>query len=180
MEPFIRLAHHAGGIILSWLPVFCYAGGAAFLIGGGLMLWHSQRAGSPYQGRLGLISGVFLCGFLLLGFIGLLNASSATIGAPGRASMGAAMTSYDAVGPDGFLGMGPMETLLAIIDAFLIFFQAVGAAFICHAIYGLKGVYTATVRHRYGPPLAEGAAGVFVMNLDHVVAALARSVGAAV
>ena len=176
MQGLVTFAHQVAAVIGAWLPVFCLAGGASFLILGCLLLYQSQRAGSPYHGRNGLIGGVLLCGFLLLGCVGTLNMTSAMVG-PARVAMGAGMTSYDAADGTSFLGMGPVETLLAILEAFRHFFMAVGAAFIVHAIFGLKGVYTATVRHRYGPLLSEATAGACIMNMRHIAGAVAASLG---
>lgn len=179
MEGLINFAHEVAAVVLVWLGVSCYIGGAAAVIGGAWMLTEAHRHGSRHRFRPWMAWGVFWCGFLFLGFPDFLNLGTATIGGSARAGVGDAMTSYAA--PDGgsWLGRGPLETLVAIIQSFILFFRAIGASFVFQAIAGWKGVFKGTRRHSWWPPTVKAACGIVVINVDTVAAALMRSAGGA-
>lgn len=179
MQGLMNLANEVAAVVLVWLGPFCFAAGAAAIIGGAWMLVEAQRRGSRFQHRPWMAWAVFLCGFLFLGFPDFLNLGTTTIGGSARASMGAGMTAYST--PDGttWLGGGPMETLLAIIQSFLLFFRAIGAAFVFQAIAGWKGVAQGTRQHSWWPPAVKAVCGIIVINIDTVAAALMRTTGGA-
>lgn len=168
MEALFNLSNAFGGIILIWLGPCCYLAGSSAVIGGAYLLYQSRLPGHPLRHRAWVPVGVMMIGFIFFGFPDFLNLATATVDGSARASAGAAMTSYTAPTGNAWLGLSPSETLLAIIQSFIVFFRAFGAMWVFQSLNGLKGVWQSTRRHGWGPPAVKGVAGILVMNLDVV------------
>jgi hypothetical protein len=168
MQALLNIANAFAGIVLAWLGPCCYVAGASSVIGGAYLLYQSRLPGHPLRHRMWVPVAIMMIGFIFFGFPEFLNLGTATIGGSARASAGAALTSYTVPDGNSWLGLSPTDTLLAIIQSFILFFRAFGAMWVFQSLTGIKGVWQGTRRHGWFSSAVKGIGGFLVMNIDTV------------
>lgn len=170
MQWFITISNRVGGLIFAWLGPFCLIAGMAAIAGGAYALWQSSNPRSSWHARKWAPAIIMMCGFLLVGFTNLLNLTGATLGTTG--SYGVGMSSYEQIDIGAWANMTPVQSVVAILESFKLFWAAVGAAVCFRGVMAAIGVAKGTRRHGWGVPAVWFISGSLVARIDQVAASL--------
>ncbi len=166
MQGFVNLGADFGTAIAILIPLICYLMGGGLLIASiyGFWQWlnpsHSPR--HPWMPFAALFTSA-----ALLSYDRMLNFANRTFGGGVRTSLSGNLTSYTppTLNAGTFVGATPEDTLLNIITAFELFFEAYGALVVLFGLMGLYHVMQGNQQHTMGKPIVQIVFGIGVMNV---------------
>lgn len=164
---FINFFVDIANIIIAWVPLICYLGGAALLIGA---IVYFSRLGNPAKQASGDALKAGLCFFvavLLVSFPAYVNGWNVTMGLPSRVHAGGTLFTYRTTVP-GFMGQTPQDWFVGMVTIFMPFFRAFGLLSVLRGVWLLKDGAREGVNVTW-PYLAYTLAGVMLMNIDTIV-----------
>lgn len=166
MQGFVNLAADFGYAIAVLIPLICYLMGGGLLIASIYGFWQwlnpSHSARHPWMPFAALFTSA-----ALLSYDRMLNFANNTFGGGIGSSLSASLTSYTAptLNPATMVGATPEDTLLNIISAFELFFEAYGALVVLFGLMGLYHVMQGNRQHTMGKPIVQMVFGIGVMNV---------------
>lgn len=170
MTWFIQITNKVGALVFAWLGPMTFLAGLIAIFGGIYGLWQSANPRSAWFNRKWAPWCVMMFGFMLIGFVNLMNLTGTTLGTTGTFSSG--MSAYEQVDPTAWSGLTPAQAFVEALRAFRLFWAAMGASVCFRAILAAIGVAKGTRRHGWGVPAVLFISGSLVVRLDQVAEAL--------
>ena len=169
MQGFVNLAADFGTAIAVLIPAICFLAGGTFLLASFYGFWQMMNPGSHTHSRPFWPFVTLFVSATLLSFDRMLNFANNTFGGGVQTNLSQGMTAYQPpqIGPNGFMGATPEDTLLNIINTFEYFFRAYGALIVLFAVFTFYNNQKGN-RHQYGHPITQTVFGVAVMNVQSI------------
>ena len=169
MQGFVNLGADVGIAIAVVIPLICYLTGGGLLLAAlyGFWQWanpaHTQR--HPFVPFAALFTAA-----TLLSYDRMLNFANNTFGGGVTTSLSTTLSSYapPTVNPSTLAGATPEDTLLNIINAFSVFFQAYGALVVLFGTLGMYHVMQGNRQHTVSKPIVQIVFGIAVMNVQTI------------
>jgi len=166
VQGFVNLGADFGHAISILIPLICYLMGGGLLIASIYGFWQwLNPARSPRHPWMPFVA--LFTSAALLSYDRMLNFANNTFGGGVSTSLASNLTSYTAPTVDtaAMLGATPEDTLLNIIAAFEMFFQAYGALVVLFGLVGLHHVMQGNRQHGASKPIVQMVFGIAVMNV---------------
>lgn len=173
MQGFVNLGADIGTVIAVLIPLICYLTGGGLLLASlyGFWQWanpaHTQR--HPFVPFAALFTSA-----TLLSYDRMLNFATNSFGGGVTTSLSPNLSSYvpPTLNAGTLAGATPEDTLLNIIDAFSVFFQAYGALVVLFGTLGIYHVMQGNRQHTVSKPLVQVVFGIAVMNVQTIAPAV--------
>lgn len=163
MQGLVSFSGQIGNAMAILLPTFCYLAALGLFLFAGWGFWMQAQPDNPFRGKPWVpFFSLILCG-AFASFDRVLTLANASAGTTLQASIGA-LTAY--VPPPGVgLGNTPGDTVINVVQAFLLFFQSFGAMACFFALLGWHAVVSGRSNRSQGGCGVQFVFGVMLINI---------------